>query len=67
MQSTELLKIVEDFPRGAETLVLRIIQILVEKTQPSVELVNKVRELYAKRLQDVRFLIPILSGLNKVC
>jgi symplekin len=66
MQSAELMKLIEEFPQGAETLVLRCVHILTEKTQPSVELVNKVRFLYEKKLSDVRFLIPILSGLTKV-
>lgn len=65
MQSEELLKLVEDFPRGSETFVLRIIHILTEKTMPSCKLVDNVRELYSKRLPDVRFLIPILTGLTK--
>ena len=33
MQSVELLKLVEEFPRGAETFVLRIIHILTEKSK----------------------------------
>ena len=33
---------------------------------PSTELVNKVRDLYERNGQDVRFLIPILNGLEKV-
>lgn len=32
---------------------------------PSVELVNKIRELYEKRLKDIRFLIPVLTSLSK--
>ncbi|KFO96530.1 Symplekin, partial [Calypte anna] len=32
---------------------------------PSPELVKRVRELYHKRLPDVRFLIPVLNGLEK--
>jgi len=65
MQSVELLKLVEEFPRGAETFVLRIIHILTEKNMPSPKLVSNVRELYNKRLPDVRFLIPVLTGLTK--
>ena len=65
MNSVELLKLIQDFPNGSETLVLRIIHILTEKTAPTLELVEKVRNLYDKRLPDVRFLIPILTGLSK--
>ncbi|CAF4169119.1 unnamed protein product, partial [Rotaria sp. Silwood2] len=49
----------------AETLITPIINILIEQTSPSPELVEKVRDLYNKRLCDVRFLIPILTGLEK--
>lgn len=33
---------------------------------PSPELVDRVRDLYHKRVSDVRFLIPVLNGLTKV-
>ena len=33
---------------------------------PSPELVERVRDLYHKRVPDVRFLIPVLIGLAKV-
>ena len=33
---------------------------------PSPELVDRVRDLYQKRVSDVRFLIPVLNGLSKV-
>ena len=32
---------------------------------PTNELVQKVKELYNKRVSDVRFLIPVLNGLQK--
>jgi symplekin len=85
MHSLELLKLIEEFTKGSETFVLRIIHILSEKSKlilrfiflinkyffnlialPSQKLVEKVRELYSKRLPDVRFLIPVLTGLNQV-
>lgn len=65
MESPELLRLVEDCPKGAETLVTRVIHILTEKSPPSNELVNRVRELYHSRVSDVRFLIPVLNGLTK--
>jgi len=65
MESPELLNLVENCPKGSETLVTRIIHILTERTAPSPELVNKVRDLYAKRVADVRFLIPVLNGLTR--
>lgn len=85
MNSPELLKLVENCPKGAETLVTRIIHILTEQgtgvivrrkmdshclhlslAPPSPALVEKVRDLYQKRVSDVRFLIPVLIGLEKV-
>ncbi|KAG8333354.1 hypothetical protein J6590_000498 [Homalodisca vitripennis] len=65
MHSPQLLKLVEDCPKGSETLVTRIIHILTDKSPPSGELVARVRELYQSRVSDVRFLIPVLNGLPK--
>lgn len=61
-----LLKLIEDSPKGCETLIIRIIYILTERQPtPHPELVLRVRELYANKIKDVRVLIPILSGLTK--
>ncbi|XP_061172101.1 symplekin-like isoform X1 [Saccostrea echinata] len=65
MKSPELLTLVESCPKGAETLVTRVIHILTDKASPSPELVERVRDLYHKRVPDVRFLIPVLTGLSK--
>ncbi|CAF1253475.1 unnamed protein product [Adineta steineri] len=65
MNSPELLKLVENCPKGAQTLIIRIIHILTEQAPPSPALVEKVRDLYHKRVSDVRFLIPVLTGLDK--
>ncbi|KAG5327185.1 SYMPK protein, partial [Pseudoatta argentina] len=65
MGSPQLLALVENCPKGSETLVTRIIHILTEKSAPSAELVARVRELYQTRVSDVRFLIPVLNGLTK--
>ncbi|XP_037073989.1 LOW QUALITY PROTEIN: symplekin-like [Pollicipes pollicipes] len=65
MESPELLTLVETCPKGAETLITRVIHILTDKTPPSAELVDRVRDLYQKRVSDVRFLIPVLNGLRK--
>ena len=32
---------------------------------PTADLVKRVKELYHKRVSDVRFLIPVLAGLEK--
>lgn len=65
MSSPELLLLVENCPKGAETLVTRCLHILTDKVPPSQELVRRVRDLYHKRVPDVRFLIPVLNGLEK--
>jgi len=46
-------------------LITRIIHILTDKTLPTADLVSRVRNLYNKRVFDVRFLIPVLNGLSK--
>lgn len=66
MNSPELLLLVENCPKGAETLVTRCLHILTDKVPPSPELVERVRDLYHKRVPDVRFLIPVINGLEKV-
>nr|CAB3266754.1 symplekin [Phallusia mammillata] len=65
MASPELLRMVEGCPKGAETLVTRMLHILTDREHPSSDLVYRVRELYQKRVPDVRFLIPVLNGLEK--
>jgi len=101
MSSPDLLLLVENCPKGAETLVTRCLHILTDKgvcvkerksvsvyaslnnkcrlyclyffdcivstVPPSPELVERVRDLYHKRVPDVRFLIPVINGLEKVC
>ena len=40
-------------------------KVLLFAASPSPELVERVRDLYRKRVSDVRFLIPVLIGLTK--
>lgn len=64
--NVELLKLIENCVGGSETLITRIIYILTEKTTPTQELVNRVKELHAsKASEDVRILIPVVCGLSK--
>ncbi len=51
--------------KGSETLVTRVVHVLTEKVRPPPGLVDKIRQLYEERVSDVRFLIPVLSGLSK--
>lgn len=65
MDCPDLMRLIEDCVKGSETLVTRIIHILTDKGSPSSELVEKVKELYNTKVFDVRFLIPVLTGLPK--
>lgn len=92
MSSPQLLKLVDEFPKGAETLVTRVLHIVTDKRKfwlkfvlvsskyrvdglflnifliaepPTEDLVLRVKELYESRVPDVRFLIPVLTGLSK--
>uniref|UniRef100_A0A8B9MQC2 Symplekin C-terminal domain-containing protein n=1 Tax=Accipiter nisus TaxID=211598 RepID=A0A8B9MQC2_9AVES len=64
MNSPELLLLVENCPKGAEMLVTLMCHLLLA-VPPSPELVKRVRDLYHKRLPNMRFLSPILNGLEK--
>lgn len=64
-ESFQMLKFIEECPKGTETLITRIIHILAEKTTPNPELVKCVRELHRTKISDVRVLIPILNELTK--
>ncbi|EDS35552.1 symplekin [Culex quinquefasciatus] len=64
-ESEELLKLIEECPKGSETIITRIIYILTEKTIPTPELVDRVRILHQTKVSDVRLLIPVINGLTK--
>ncbi|CAF1452649.1 unnamed protein product [Adineta steineri] len=49
-------------PKGAKTLITRIIHILTEQAPPSPALIEKVRDLYHKRVSDKE----IISALPKL-
>ncbi|KAH0820956.1 hypothetical protein GEV33_001835 [Tenebrio molitor] len=66
MDSPELLKLVEDCPKGSETLVTRVIHVLTDKGPPSAQLVQRVRDLYHTRVSDVIAALPKLIKLNPV-
>ncbi|KAL1491323.1 hypothetical protein ABEB36_011936 [Hypothenemus hampei] len=65
MDCPDLIKLVESCDKGSETLVTRVIHILTDKATPTPQLVEKVKELYDTKVSDVRFLIPVLTGLTK--
>ena len=50
---------------SGKTLIMKIVNILTDKAMPIPELVEKVKILYEEKVEDVRFLIPVLTGLSK--
>ncbi|XP_050068285.1 symplekin [Anopheles maculipalpis] len=64
-ESEELLRLIEQCPKGSETIIIRIIYILTEKSLPSPDLVDRVRTLHQTKVSDVRLLIPVINGLTK--
>eukprot|EP01087_Luapelamoeba_hula_P018508 TRINITY_DN596_c0_g2_i1.p1 TRINITY_DN596_c0_g2~~TRINITY_DN596_c0_g2_i1.p1 ORF type:complete len:1409 (+),score=269.69 TRINITY_DN596_c0_g2_i1:4-4230(+) len=64
MYSPSLLQVIETCPDGAETFVLLALHTLTDNAVPTPQLVTISRRLFTTR-QDARFLIPILSGLDK--
>ena len=82
MGRPEIFKLLKNCPKGTETLITRITEQSIDYyffclffknsyfhflAPSSPELVEKVRDLYHKQVSDVRFLIPVLTGLEKVC
>ncbi|KAG6821193.1 hypothetical protein H0H93_004013 [Arthromyces matolae] len=61
----KLLTLMRNFPRGAETLALRVLTILTEHGRPSAQLVVLVKALINERDLDARFLIPIIAEMDK--
>ncbi|KAL4250329.1 hypothetical protein ABKN59_005891 [Abortiporus biennis] len=61
----KLLTLLRTFPRGAETLALRVLSIFTENQRPSAQLVALVKGLLNDRELDPRFLIPIIAEMDK--
>ncbi|KAG2232202.1 hypothetical protein INT48_003892 [Thamnidium elegans] len=65
MKSTDLNKLIREFPPGGETLVIRILVILCDSKPPTKEIVSAVQAisvLAEERSIDLKNLSPILSG-----
>lgn len=65
-QLGRLVPIIRAFPPGSEQLMLRTLIILTENDAPSPQLVAAVRTVFQNRNLDARFLIPILTALDRV-
>ena len=66
-QPAKLLDLIKKFPEGTDALILRIIVIMANKDPIPPELIETVKELYKTKELDGRFVLPILTGLPKVC
>lgn len=62
----KLLTLLRTFPRGADTLALRVLTIFTENGRPSPTIVALVKSLITERDLDARFLIPIVAEMDKV-
>ncbi|GAA5817883.1 hypothetical protein MFLAVUS_011462 [Mucor flavus] len=65
MKSSDLNKLIREFPPGGETLVIRILVILCDSKPPTKEIVSAVQAisvLAEERSIDLKNLSPILSG-----
>lgn len=63
--SPELLYIISNPPEGSENLLMQVLQILTDGTNPPADLIATVKRLYETKLKDAGVLIPILSSLTK--
>ncbi|KAJ1547709.1 hypothetical protein HK405_005126, partial [Cladochytrium tenue] len=61
----KLLARLHDFPAPALPLARRVVAVLTEKGAPSRELVEVVMEEYSKKSLDARFVLPVLTYLDK--
>eukprot|EP00898_Chlorokybus_atmophyticus_P002820 jgi/Chlat1/3539/Chrsp23S03713 len=60
-----LLDVIETPVIGSESLVLQVVSMFTDTTEPPQALVQRMKKLYATRMQDARFLVPILPFLPK--
>lgn len=61
----DLLQLIRECPKGAETMVTRIIYVLTDGRDLNMELVRCVRDVYMHRIGDVRLIVPIINGLSR--
>jgi symplekin len=62
----KLLGYLKDYPEGAEQLVLKILNVFVDGQRPSPNIIALVKTLIADRGADARFLMLIISEMDKV-
>ncbi|ORZ40532.1 hypothetical protein BCR44DRAFT_37694 [Catenaria anguillulae PL171] len=60
-----LINVITTFPAGAESLALRILVVLTECVAVTNELVEAVKRVHDERALGGKFLLPVLSHLDK--
>lgn len=63
--NAKLLGYLKSYPEGAERLVLRILNIFIESGRPTPSVFTLVKTLIADRGADARFLMLIISEMDK--
>ena len=61
-----LLGYLKNYPEGAETLVLKILNVFTDGMRPAPSIIGLVKTLLADRGADARFLMFIISEMDKV-
>jgi len=62
----QLLELIQNFPEGAENLIVRIVYAVTDRgLNPKQEVVQAVKEVVGARKLGAQFLIPILGRLTK--
>ncbi|KAJ3175833.1 hypothetical protein HDU87_005661 [Geranomyces variabilis] len=64
-QPARLMPLIRAFPDGSDPLILQTLVIMTERELPSAQLVAVVRNVFTEKDLDARFLIPIISGLDR--
>lgn len=71
-QPTKLLAMARTFPEGADALLVRVLEVVVERNGAVPVVVEAVRGIVGARESGngrggARFLVPVVEGLEKVC
>ncbi|KAI8590955.1 Symplekin tight junction protein C terminal-domain-containing protein [Geranomyces variabilis] len=64
-QPARLMPLIRAFPDGSDPLILQALIMMTERELPSAQLVALVRNVFTEKDLDARFLIPIISGLDR--
>lgn len=61
-ESEVLMNLIKNYPKGCETLILRILNILCSNPTISTELRGTVRYIYFDKGLRAKFLLPIINN-----